>query len=262
MSGADAVEFATLRLHYSPRACTVTIHRPEQQNSINGQLLEELHRALDQLEANSECRLVILEGQPGVFCTGMDFTEVAGNVPGVADAEKAEIFMSLLRRMSLSPKILIAKIDGKVTAGGVGLVAATDFAVATPRSQFSLSEALWGLLPACVVPYLIRRVGFQCAYWMTLSTLPFSAEEVAGYRLINQVSQEPDDVIRRVFLRLGCLDEMTLVDLKSYFRKMWIVTEEMERVAVAEITRLVTEPRVRKNIREFVEHQRFPWSPQ
>jgi 3-carboxymethyl-3-hydroxy-acyl-[acp] dehydratase len=255
------MHLATLRVQQGSRFATVTINRPEHQNSINGQLLAELHQALDKLEADSECQLVVLEGRPGIFCTGMDFTEVAADTPGVSDAEKAEVFMNLLRRMSLSSKVIIAKIDGKVTAGGVGLVAASDFAVATPGSQFSLSEALWGLLPACVVPYLIRKIGFQPAYWMTLSTLNVSAEEAAGYRLVNEVSTDPDGVIRRLLLRLSRLDQSTISNLKAYFRRMWIVNEEMERVAVNEITRLVTEPRVRENIREFVEHQRFPWSP-
>ena len=261
MFGADAMPFSTLRLQYAPRICTVTINRLDRQNSINAQLLEDLHQVLDQLEADPDCRLLILEGQGGVFCTGMDFTEVAGDTSNGADAEKAETFMRLLRRMSLSRKIIIAKIDGKVTAGGVGLVAASDFAVATPRSQFSLSEALWGLLPACVVPYLIRRIGFQPAYWMTLSTLPFSPEEALNYHLVNEISTDPDEVIRRLLLRLGRLDEAIIFDLKAYFRKMWIVTEQMEQTAIAEITRLVTDPRVRNNIQEFVNYQRFPWSP-
>jgi polyketide biosynthesis enoyl-CoA hydratase PksH len=261
MSGAKAMSFATLQLVRTPRSSTIIINRPDNQNAINGLLLEEMHCALDLLESDSGCRLVVLEGQPGVFCTGMDFSEVAADDADAADAEKAQVFMKLLRRMSLCSKIIIAKVDGKVTAGGVGLVAASDFALATPRSQFSLSEALWGLLPACVVPYLIRRIGFQPAYWMTLSTLNFSAAEAAGFRLVDEVSENPDEAIRRLLLRLGRLDERTICDLKSYFRKMWIVNEEMEQVAVKEITRLVTEPRVRDNIREFVEHQRFPWSP-
>ena len=60
--------------------------------------------------------------------------------------------MALLKRLTLTPKVVVACIDGKVIAGGVGIAAAADLVVATPRSEFSLSEALWGMLPCCVVP--------------------------------------------------------------------------------------------------------------
>ena len=252
--------YSTIRVEESPVTCTITIDRPERQNSINGRLLDELRSALDHIEANRECRVVVLAGHPGFFCTGMDFQEAVDSSSN-GDGDKAKAFMDLLRRMSLTPKIVIAEIDGKVNAGGIGLVAASDFAVATPRSQFSLSEAIWGLLPACVVPYLIRRTGFQPAYWMTLSTMPVSAAEAQSYRLVNEVSNDPTGAVQRLLPRLARLDGQTIADLKSYFRKMWLVTPEMEDVAVAEITRLMGEPRVRENIRGFVEHQRFPWSP-
>lgn len=254
------MNFETLRLRESARSVAVTIERAAQQNSINGVLLSELNQALDLAERNPECRFFILEGQPGVFCTGMDFSEVAGESSEKAtDQDRAASYMRLLRRLSLSPKVIVAKVDGKVTAGGVGLVAASDLALATERSQFSLSEALWGLLPACVIPYLIRRVGFQKAYVMTLSTLPVSAREALASGLLDEVTDDLDGAMRRLLLRIGKLEEGTIVNLKTYFRKMWIVNEEMERLAVEEITRLVSEPRVRENIRQFVVHQRFPW---
>jgi polyketide biosynthesis enoyl-CoA hydratase PksH len=253
--------YSTIRIEESGVAWTVTINRPERQNSIDGLLLQELHSAFDHMEEDRQCRIAIIAGHPGFFCTGMDFQEAVGQTGSNDDAEKADAFIRLLRKMSMTSKIVIASIDGKVNAGGIGLVAASDFAVATPQSQFSLSEAIWGLLPACVVPYLIRRTGFQPAYWMTLSTLPVSAAEAQAFRLINEVSADPASVVQRLMPRLARLDGQTIVDIKAYFRKMWLVNDEMEQVAVKEITRLMSEPRVRENIRGFVEHQRFPWSP-
>ncbi len=250
--------FETLVLRESPRVLTVTLSRPERQNAINGRMLVELSRALDLAEADPACRFVVLDGQPGTFCTGMDFDEVAGDGGG-GEAGRAEGYMGILRRLSLCRKVVVARVDGRVTAGGVGLAAASDFVLATERSQFSLSEALWGLLPACVVPYLIRRVGFQKAYTMTLSTLPVPAREALACRLVDEVADDLDEPLRRLLLRIGKLEEGTIVELKDYFRRMWMITDEMEREAVNEISRLVTEPRVRENIRQYVSHGRFPW---
>jgi len=63
----------------------------------------------------------------------------------------------MLKSLSTCNKVVIAKVEGKVNAGGVGLVAASDIVVAHTQATFGLSEALFGLLPACVMPFLIRK---------------------------------------------------------------------------------------------------------
>ena len=177
----------------------------------------------------------------------------------MTDMGEGQQYMSLLKRFASSPKIIISKIEGTVLAGGMGLVAASDLVVATPASRFGLPEALWGLLPANVMPFLIRRVGFQAAYRLTLTTETITAEEAARIGLVDTLSDRPDDDIRRYLLRLGRLDEQTIREAKAYFQKMWFLTEEMEQTAIAELNRLVRTERVRQNIKNYVEYQKFPW---
>ena len=129
----------------------------------------------------------------------------------------------------------------------------------TSRSQFGLSEALWGLLPAMVIPYLIRRIGFGKAYRMALTTLPVSAQEAYAMGLVDEISEMPADSIRRLWLRLRRIEETTIGDIKEYFRKMWVVTEQMEATAVSEISRHMADPRVKGNIEDFVKLGKFPW---
>jgi polyketide biosynthesis enoyl-CoA hydratase PksH len=250
----------TLVLTRSPGVITARISRPTRANSINSQLIRELHRVLDETERSSDCKMMVLEGEPGVFCTGMDFREAAqepsinaGAAVGISE------YMELLNRFTLSPKIIVTLVDGKVIAGGVGFVAASDFAIATPRSEFSLSEALWGLLPCCVIPFLIRRTGFQKAYSMTLTTRTLSAEEARSVQLVDEVSSAPEESLRKLWLRLNLLETETVRDLKTYFRKMWIMTPEMQSAAVTEITRLAGLPRVRQNLQNYVQLGKFPW---
>ena len=254
------MKFDTLFVSHSPRLMTVRISRPNQGNSINAALIQDLNAALDQAEHSAECRTVVLEGEPGLFCTGMDFAEVAAN-PEAHAGETAGIagYMKLLQRFTLSPKIIVAKVDGKVIAGGVGLVAASDFVIASPRAEFSLSEALWGLLPCCVIPFLVRRIGFQKAYAMTFTTRTASASEALGTHLVDELTENLDDALRKLALRLNLLEEVTICDLKNYFSRMWAVTPEMERLAVDEITRLAGLPRVQQNIENYVKRRVFPW---
>lgn len=249
---------AVLITQSNPRVWTLTMNRPEKRNSLNQALMEGLHRGLTEAEADSACRLVILTGRQNFFCTGMDFEEAAQGV-AITEVGEGQLYMALLKRLASSPKIIISKVEGTVLAGGMGLVAASDLVVATPASRFGLPEALWGLLPANVTPFLIRRVGFQAAYRMTLTTETITAEEAWRLGLVDTVSDQPDDDIRRYLLRLGRLDEQTIREAKAYFQKMWFLTEAMEQTAIAELNRLVRTERVQQNIKNYVEYQKFPW---
>src|SRR5271166_3178308 len=226
------MQFETIIVQEAPRKLTATISRPNRGNSINSTLIRELGAALDLAERLPGCRTLVLEGAPGLFCTGMDFQEVAAN-SGVEATETAGIsdYMLLLKRFTLCPKVIVCHLDGKVIAGGVGLVAASDLVLSTRRTEFSLPEALWGLLPCCVAPFLIRRVGFQQAYKLTMTTRPISAAEALAINLVDEVTDSLDESMRKLALRLNLLEEETISDLKNYFRRMWIITSEMEQLA-------------------------------
>ncbi|MCB0209725.1 MAG: enoyl-CoA hydratase/isomerase family protein [Anaerolineae bacterium] len=251
-------EDAVLIAQPNPRVWTLTMNRPDKRNSLSQALMEGLQRGLTEAEADPDCRLVVLTGRQNFFCTGMDFEEATRGA-AMTDMGEGQQYMSLLKRFASSPKIIISKIEGTVLAGGMGLVAASDLVVATPASRFGLPEALWGLLPANVMPFLIRRVGFQAAYRLTLTTETITAEEAARIGLVDTLSDRPDDDIRRYLLRLGRLDEQTIREAKAYFQKMWFLTEEMEQTAIAELNRLVRTERVQQNIKNYVEYQKFPW---
>lgn len=234
---------------------TITLNRPEERNSLNSLLIQELLQALTDAEQDTHNRIILLKGQSGIFCTGMDFkAAIAGDKPLESDA-----YMVLLRRLATIPRVIIACVNGVVMAGGMGLVAASDLVMATPGSQFSLSEALWGLLPCCVAPYLIRRIGFQAAYRLTLTTQTITGEEAHRLQLVDILTTTMEDEIRKQCLRLKRLHPETLHDLKHYYRKMWLINEAMEKTAVEEISRLTQLPRVQQNLANYVQRQQFPW---
>lgn len=242
-----------------PHLINITLNRLEHRNSLNKLLISELHDVLDQIEKNPDCRMVILKGQQGIFCTGMDFKEASQSNTEEGTTQSPSEYMDLLKRFTLIPKIIVTEVDGEVMAGGMGLVVASDLAIGTTRSKFTLSEALWGLLPANLMPFLIRRIGFQKAYLMTLTTQTVTAVEAHAIHLIDELSDQPEEILRKYALRLSRLNEQTIRDLKQYFRKMWIINESMEQIAIHELARLMQEPRIRTNIKRFVEQGKFPW---
>jgi len=251
------MQYETIILQEAPRQLIVTISRPDRGNSINSMLIHELGAVLDLAESMPECRTVVIEGAPGLFCTGMDFQE-ASDIEGTENLRISD-YMLLLKRFTLSAKVIICRLDGKVIAGGVGLVAASDLVLSTERTELSLSEALWGLLPCCVIPFLIRRVGFQKAYSMTLTTKPISAREAHAIHLVDELTDHLDEALRKLTLRLNLLDDRVIVDMKRYFRQMSGITPEIEQAATIEFARLAAQPQVQRNITNYVTRGVFPW---
>jgi len=254
--------YNTFLINESEHCLRVTLNRPGSRNSLNGELVEELANFLDCIWDDRQIKLIIIEGRNGFFCTGMDFEEMASSDKN-NDMEARETFsrryMEVIKKFTLIPKVIVSKVDGQVMAGGIGIAAASDFVVATPGSQFSLSEALWGIIPAMVMPFLIRRVGFQAAYRMALTALPVYIEEAKKIHLVDEIGEDPDTIIKRLCSRLIRMDTETIKNIKAFFRNVWIVTNDMEDYAVNESCKHILSEKVQQNITNFVRHKKFPW---
>lgn len=258
----EETQYQTLKIEAAAPCLRVVINRPQERNALNSILLTELQDLFSQLEKQSQYKIIVLASHGGFFCTGMDFKELVDNLAhdqSISPQWANGNYMQLLRHMSQSSKVIFAEVDGVAMAGGIGILAACDFVIATNRSQFSLPEALWGLLPAQVLPYLIRRIGFQKAYQMTLSTQTLNAHEALECKLVDEVTDQPQEVIRKYLLRISRLEPDTIRELKEYFRKMWIINESMEELAAKELHRLVSSKRVQTNILNYVVDKKFPW---
>lgn len=256
-------DYKTLKVQHKAeeKVLELTFHRPEVNNAINSQLLSDINQALDFAESQDEIRTIVLRGDKKFFCTGMDFKEVSQQKEFRLEEEqnRAAEYCQTLKRFAAIPKSIVSICEGKVTAGGVGIAAASDIVIAAPSAQFSLSEAIWGLLPANVLPYLIRRAGFQPSYLMTLTTKSISAEEAKNFHLVDFLSDDPDKEFRKLNQRLSVLHPSTLARMKSYFRKMWIINEEMEQLAINTLAELKMDPMVQQNIKNYIQYQKFPW---
>ena len=251
----------------------IDLDRGEERSTIDDELVASIHDELRAAEADPANRIVVLASRPGTFSTGMNLVAAGrsagtggdpggdpGSDPGSDSAERsAGAFFDLLRRFTESPRIVVSVVDGVVAGGGVGLVAASDLVFATERSTFALPEGLWGLLPCCVLPYLVRRIGFQRAYAMALTTQTIDAEAAARAGLVDELGPDPESSVRRLAFRASKLDPGTIGALKRYAGKLWEISDETRGAAVGELERLMALPAVRERLAAFAERGRFPW---
>lgn len=240
-------------------AAIIRINRLKSKNAINLELLIEINNAMDKLD-NTQCNIIIVEGMDGVFCSGLDFRGIMEESTVDTGDKLAKSFAQLLKRFTLAPQVIISKVNGEVIGGGVGIVAASDFVVATNHSKFCLSEALWGLLPAIITPYLIRRIGFHNAYKMSISALSYSAQEAYQINLVDKLGNDTEKSIDSLCKRIKLMNPSTIQKLKQFYTNMWIIKKETEDESISTIIKVMQDKEIRKNIENFVKYQRFPWS--
>src|SRR5215470_9626675 len=198
--------YQTLQVRFRVPICFMRFHRTEANNTINSVLIEECSHVLSLCEES--ITIVVLEGLPEVFCFGADFAEIHAEMTnGQQREQNAEPLYDLWLQLATGPYITISHVRGKANAGGIGFVAACDIVLADHTAQFSLSELLFGLFPACVLPFLIRRIGRQKAHYMTLMTAPIQVEEAHRWGLVDAYAADSADLLRRHLLRLRRLSK-------------------------------------------------------
>ena len=208
-----------LEIRAEGRVLHLVLNGDHNGNLLNRALLTALEKGLDEIDQVEDFRLLTLSATGPVFCDGMDFQEAMGT-HGTAQDELPQMvrkFYALLERLTRLPVLVAALIDGRVNAGGMGLMAACDLVYATPRSDFGLSEVLFGLVPATITPFLLRRTGFHATYRMALTGLRLTADQAKSCGLVDEIHTDPSDVIRRLRLRAERLDRRAVSQIKHFF---------------------------------------------
>ncbi len=161
--------------------------------------------------------------------------------------------------LAKGPWVSVAHVRGKVNAGGVGFVAACDVVLADETAVFSLSELLFGLFPACVIPFLIRRVGFQKAHYMTLMTQPASVAEALRWGLVDAFERDSANLLRKHLLRLRRLSSDGIVRYKRYVHSIEDSLDRCRSQAIAANRQLFSDGESLRKISRYIETGRFPW---
>ena len=168
---------------------TLTLNRPEKRNALSSELIELLHRSLDQADLDADVRVVLLRGAGKDFCAGADLDELLASVdhPPAANEAAALRLGLLFSRIRELPKPVLAVVQGRVLAGGAGLATACDLVLAGSGSQLGYPEIQRGFAPAMVMTLLRRLVGEKVALDLVLTGRVLSAEEARAVGLVTRV---------------------------------------------------------------------------
>jgi len=155
------MNFKTIEIEITEQVGTIWLNRPQIHNAFNEEMIEELIQAIEYVNISNHIKVVVLRGRGKSFCAGADLNwlrEVSNDMYSQNYAESlrlSECFYAIYT----CQKPTVAMVHGAVIGGGNGFLAACDFALAEENTIFSLSEVKIGIVPACISPYVIKRVG-------------------------------------------------------------------------------------------------------
>jgi len=195
---------------------TITLNAPERRNALTAELLGHLRSAFDRAEVANRVRTVVLDHTGPVFCSGMDLTMVA-DVP--AAEQPINAFPVLLQRIWDYPKPVIARVDGKARAGGIGLIAACDIAIGTADADFAFTEVRLGLVPAVISVPVLPRLLPRAVLELCLTGETFDADRVAAIGLLSRVVADPDAELDRLARLLDGCEPKALAATKAMLRR-------------------------------------------
>ena len=164
----------------------ITLDSPRNRNALSKPMPAQLTAALTQATNDSAVRVVVLTHTGTVFCAGMDLKETAVAKPG---EEGVRELPGILRLISHCAKPVIARLAGPARAGGVGIMAACDIAVAVDSATFAFTEVRIGLIPATISIPVLARINPVAARELMLTGAVFDAARAYEIGLVNAVAE-------------------------------------------------------------------------
>ena len=207
------------------------------------------------LENQREARLVTIEGTPGSFCEGLELELLPLDGEGQGASAWAEVVLQeleqLLEAITYTPRPVVALVDGPALGGGLGIAAAADLVIATPRASFALPEAIMGLIPAVVFPFVAHRIGVARARLLALGSPPLDAAQALEFGLVDEIAEDLESALDRYARRFIRMDSRAIGTLKKLVATHFEPSPQYKADALKSFSYLLKTKETRQRISRF-----------
>ncbi|WCN06869.1 enoyl-CoA hydratase family protein [Streptomyces sp. M92] len=229
---------------------TLTLDSPHNRNALSAALVTELTDALTDAGEDTGVRAVLLTHTGNTFSAGAD----------LRDPPDPDALVALLRRIVELPKPVVARVDGHVRAGGLGLLGACDVAAASTASTFAFTEVRIGVAPAVISLTLLPRTDPRALARHYLTGERLDAAEATRTGLVTAAGDDVDAVLEPVLDGVRRASPQGLAETKRLLTAR--VLEAFDRDA-AQLTalsaRLFASPQAREGMTAFLERRDPQW---
>jgi len=256
-----------LLIDVTGHVATVTLNRAEVRNAFNEEVIAEMTQAFVELGLRDELRCVVLAAQGPAFCAGADLNWMRSMADYTykQNLEDAGRLATMLQTVYECPKPVIARVQGDVYAGGMGLVAACDMAVSVDTAGYCLSEVKLGLIPATISPYVIRAMGERAAHRYFLTAERFDAAEALRIGFVHEVvaAEALDAKVAELVKTLVNAGPEAVKLCKKLVRDVagQAITHELTQMTVQAIADVRVSPEGREGVQSFLQKRKPDWLP-
>jgi len=258
------MNYNTIELAYDSGVATITLNRPDKRNAISFELIDDLLRALKEVET-SDATVLIVTGAGKAFSSGMDLENLktlVGRSPE-QNLQDSQTMVRLFRSLYEFPKVTIAAVNGAAIAGGTGLALLCDFTLAVPEAKFGYTEVRIGFVPAIVSTFLLRQVGEKHARDLLLTGRIIGTEEAMRMGLINEIVA-PENLMARARELAALLMENSPASLRATKQLLSdharAELDTQIEAAVQENAAIRSTADFREGITSFLEKRKPVWS--
>ncbi|MFQ5869505.1 MAG: enoyl-CoA hydratase/isomerase family protein [Candidatus Zixiibacteriota bacterium] len=257
--------YETVALSIDDKIARVTLNRPEIHNAFNEVMIGELLEVFRKLKDDEKLRVVILTGEGKSFCAGADihWMKKMRDYTYEENVEDALALANLMYEMFSFPKPLVGRINGAAIGGGTGLVSVCDIGIAAEDAKFSFSEVKIGLVPACISPYIVERVGFSKANQLFLTGERFDAHRALHFGLVDEVvpSGILDSRVNTFTEQLISSGPEALATAKKLLRDIpYMSLEEQKRYSAEVLAKLRISDEGQEGLAAFLEKRKPKWA--
>jgi methylglutaconyl-CoA hydratase len=245
---------------------TVTLNRPGKRNALDNLVIKELISAFEQCMEDNKIGVILLNANGDHFCAGADigWMRVAAQMSFEENKKDTMLLTTLLQKIYHCPKPVITLVHGATLGGGLGLIAASDIAIASDTSVFAFSEVKIGITPSVISPYIIEAIGARMTRYYFLTADRFDADTALRLQLIHQVVDRGQLLEAGIAIAEGMLLSSRHA-LKEAKKLIHHVTGEKINAHLAELTaehlaNIRTTPEGREGLLSFVEKRPPNWS--
>ena len=231
----------------------VVLDRPDRRNAFDGAMIDELAAAFADV---GDARAVVLSGAGPSFSAGADLDWMRASVDLDEAANRAEALRlgALFAAVDGCPAPVVAAVHGHAIAGGAGLVACCDIAVAQTGTRFAFTETRIGLVPATISPYVIDRIGVTAARRYLLTAEQFDAADALRIGLVAAVADDAAAEAERLAAILCDLAPNAVRATKALVRERPGADELAARIAAARVS-----PEGQAGLRALLAGEEPPW---
>ncbi|MCR8695460.1 enoyl-CoA hydratase family protein [Rhodococcus pyridinivorans] len=237
---------------------TLTLDSPHNRNALSVPLLTQLSRGLDDAASDPDVRAVVLTHTGGTFCAGADLSSSSGSAQETVAARTRDM-AALLRQILELPKPVLARIDGHVRAGGMGLIGACDIVVAGPASTFALTEARLGLAASIISLTVLPRLSSRAAARYFLTGERFGPEEACSEGLVTLSVADTEAVLVELLAEIRAGSPQGLAESKRLVTQR--ILEDFDRYGddlAARSARMFGSEEAAEGMTAFLQKRR-PW---